>query len=314
VRYINKLEIKEGHQEELVDIVVDKYKDIYPNLEKNRKKIKEELLKEGEKFRETLKNGLKVLGKEMKASIHKLGSRVDIQDLSSVDGFPGFVPVNVDGAWIFDFYQKFGFPFELVVEELEAKEGYKFHEKQIEELKNGFNKELKKHQELSRKGAEQKFKGGLADNSDKTTMLHTSTHLMLAGLRKVLGGHVHQAGSNITQERTRFDFTHPEKVSREDLDEVEEYVNEAISKNCPVIMERIEKTAAQVRGVEGSFWEKYPDEVDVYTVKCDDGTVYSQELCGGPHVKNTGDIKGTFHIKKEKASSAGVRRIKAVLE
>jgi alanyl-tRNA synthetase len=187
-------------------------------------------------------------------------------------------------------------------------------ERRINVDTKGFAEELKKHQALSRKGAEQKFKGGLADTSEKTTMLHTCTHLMLAGLRNVLGDHVHQAGSNITQERTRFDFTHPEKVSREDLDKVEMYVNEAISKQCPVVIERMPKAEAQAQGVEGSFWEKYPDEVDVYMVKCDDGTVYSRELCGGPHVKNAGDITGMFRIKKEEASSAGVRRVKGILE
>ena len=137
---------------------------------------------------------------------------------------------------------------------------------------------------------------------------------MLAGLRNILGDHVHQAGSNITAERTRFDFTHPEKVSREILDTVEEYVNEAIHKKCDVTIEKMTKKDAKKEGVEGSFWERYPDTVNVYMVKCSDGTVYSRELCGGPHVANTGDIKGKFRIKKEEASSAGVRRIKAVIE
>ncbi|MCG2687839.1 alanine--tRNA ligase, partial [Candidatus Parcubacteria bacterium] len=136
----------------------------------------------------------------------------------------------------------------------------------------------------------------------------------LAGLRKYLGDSVHQAGSNITEERTRFDFTYEGKVERETLDRVEKYVNEAISKKCSVVTEIMEKETAMNAGVEGSFWEKYPDKVTVYTVRCSDGTVYSQELCGGPHVANTGDVKGTFKIIKEEASSAGVRRIKGVLE
>jgi alanyl-tRNA synthetase len=176
---------------------------------------------------------------------------------------------------------------------------------------------MKEHQEKSRAGAAQKFKGGLADASEETTMLHTCTHLMLAGLRKYLGDHVHQAGSNITPERTRFDFTHGEKVSREILDQVEAYVNEAIEKGATVTIEQMPKDAAQAAGVEGSFWEKYPDVVNVYTVKADDGTVYSRELCGGPHVETTGVIRDTgkrFKIMKEESSSAGVRRIKAVLQ
>jgi alanyl-tRNA synthetase len=132
-------------------------------------------------------------------------------------------------------------------------------------------------------------------------------------LRKYLGDHVHQAGSNITQERARFDFTHPEKVSREILDQVEAYVNEAIRKGCTVHTVVMDKEAAKAAGVEGSFWEKYPDKVTVYQVEAADGTVYSRELCGGPHVTETGNIRGTFTIMKEESSSAGVRRVKAVL-
>ena len=171
---------------------------------------------------------------------------------------------------------------------------------------------MKGHQDTSRKGAEQKFKGGLADTSEQTTKLHTATHLMLAGLRKYLGGHVHQAGSNITAERTRFDFNHHEKVSRDVLDQVESYVNEAIQKGCDVVIEQMPKEQAQREGVEGSFWERYPDVVNVYMVKCSDGSVYSRELCGGPHVQNTRNM-GTFKITKEEASAAGIRRVKATL-
>ena len=176
----------------------------------------------------------------------------------------------------------------------------------------GFDAEFKKHQELSRAGAEGKFKGGLADASEKTTALHTATHLMLAGLRKYLGDGVHQAGSNITEERTRFDFTYPQKVERDILDKVEAYVNEAISKNSTVKIEQMKKEEAKAKGVEGSFWEKYPDVVNVYSVVAGDGTQYSAELCGGPHVEQTGSM-GHFRIVKEEASSAGVRRIKATL-
>ena len=173
---------------------------------------------------------------------------------------------------------------------------------------------MKKHKEISRVGAEHKFKGGLANDNEKTTMLHTATHLMLAGLRKYLGENVKQAGSNITEERIRFDFTYPEKIEREILDKVEEYVNEAIQKKCKVTTEEMLKEDAVKKDISGSFWEKYPDTVTVYSVICKDGVVYSRELCGGPHIKNTGEIKGKFKIIKQKASSAGVRRVKAVLE
>jgi alanyl-tRNA synthetase len=206
----------------------------------------------------------------------------------------------------FVLFTTYGFPIELT-EELAREKG-----KTID--LDAFKKDMERHQELSRAGGEQRFKGGLADTSEKTTMLHTATHLMLAGLRKYLGDHVHQAGSNITEERTRFDFTHPEKISREVLDKVEAYVNEAIQKKSAVVIEEMPKEKAKELGVEGSFWEKYPDVVNVYTVRAEDGTVYSRELCGGPHVENTGSMRGTFKIVKEEASSAGVRRVKAVLE
>src|SRR3989338_807814 len=172
---------------------------------------------------------------------------------------------------------------------------------------------MAEHQALSRAGAEQKFKGGLADSSEVVVQYHTITHLMLAGLRKVLGDHVHQAGSNITGERLRFDFTHGEKMTPEQIAAVEQYVNDAIKAQASVSIEMMAKDAAHAAGVEGSFWEKYPDEVKVYTVKDEQGTVYSRELCGGPHVENTGTITGTFKIQKEESSSQGIRRIKGVL-
>lgn len=206
----------------------------------------------------------------------------------------------------FILFTTYGFPIEMT-EELAKERGRTID-------MSAFKRSMEEHQALSRAGAEQKFKGGLADAGEVTTMLHTSTHLMLAALRKYLGDHVHQAGSNITAERTRFDFTHPEKVPREILDKVEAYVNEAIGKQAVVEIIQMPKEEAKVQGVEGSFWEKYPDVVNVYQVKAPDGTIYSRELCGGPHVENTGSIKGRFRIVKEEATSAGVRRVKAVLE
>lgn len=177
--------------------------------------------------------------------------------------------------------------------------------------REGFEKAFEEHKAKSRAGAEQKFKGGLADTSVATTELHTATHLLLAGLRKVLGDHVFQKGSNITAERLRFDFSHDEKVTREDLDKVEAFVNHAISTGFDVTIEEMPKQAALDAGVVGSFWEKYPDVVKVYTMKTPEET-FSIELCGGPHVANAKDM-GRFKIKKEEASSRGVRRIKAVL-
>jgi alanyl-tRNA synthetase len=263
-----------------VDIVVEVYGGAYANLKERKEHIFETISKEVAQFGATLKKGLRQFEKHADS--------------------------NITGKEAFTLFTTHGFPIELT-EELA-------HEKGIEVDVEGFKREMKEHQEKSRVGAEQKFKGGLADDSVKTTMLHTATHLMLAGLRKFLGEDVHQAGSNITEERTRFDFTHGEKVDRATLDKVEQYVNDAIAAEAEVFIEKMQKDDAKAAGVEGSFWEKYPDTVNVYMIKDNNGVVWSQELCGGPHVKNTGTIKGHFKIGKEKASSAGVRRVKATLE
>lgn len=279
IRHLDKLGVGEGTLETLATRVIDAYKEHYSELEAMRATIQKLLQEEEQKFRKTLASGLKEFEKRTK------------------DG-------SISGEDAFVLFSTYGFPFEIT-EELAIERGMKLD-------RASFETAMKEHQSTSRKGAEQKFKGGLADSSEETTRLHTATHLMLAGLRKYVGDHVHQAGSNITTERTRFDFTHGEKVPREVLDKVEAYVNEAIQKGCDVVIEQMPKEQAQSEGVEGSFWEKYPDVVNVYMVRCEDGSVYSRELCGGPHVQNTRNM-GTFKITKEEASSAGVRRIKAVL-
>jgi alanyl-tRNA synthetase len=265
---------------EFVDAVLRTYSETYSNLEPARNIIIDELNKEETRFIKTLTGGLR--------EFEKIKENV------------------ISGKDAFILFTTYGFPIEMTLE-LAKEKG-----KEVDKV--AFDEEMIRHQDISRSGSEHKFKGGLADTSEKTTMLHTSTHLMLAGLRKYLGEHIHQAGSNITTERTRFDFTHPEKVEKEILEKVESYVNEAISKGCEVVIVPMAKEEAKASGVEGSFWEKYPEVVDVYMVKASDGTIYSKELCGGPHVKNTADIKGKFKITKEESSSAGVRRIKAVLE
>lgn len=282
VQHLDKLGVGEGTIKMLSERVIDAYKDQYPELDAMRTSIQSTLTVEEVKFRKTLASGIK----EFEKMLEKHGA------------------INGEDAFIL--FTTYGFPVELT-EELAVERGVAID-------RRGFEEKMEEHKAQSRAGAEQKFKGGLADSGEMTTMLHTCTHLMLAGLRKYLGDHVHQAGSNITAERTRFDFTHGEKVDRETLDKVEAYVNEAIEKKCEVTIEQMPKEEAQEKGVEGSFWEKYPDIVNVYVVKAEDGTVYSQELCGGPHVKNTDDIEGKFKIKKEEASSAGVRRVKGALE
>ena len=182
-----------------------------------------------------------------------------------------------------------------------AEQGFKVDEK-------GYEEAYAKHQELSRKGAEQKFKGGLADHSEATAKLHTATHLLHAALRKVLGDHVAQKGSNITEERLRFDFSHPDKVTPEQLQEVEKLVNEAIASKTPIQCEEMSVDAARAQGAIGLFGNKYGEVVRVYTMG-----KFSKEICGGPHAANTGDL-GHFKILKEESSSRGVRRIKAILE
>ena len=179
----------------------------------------------------------------------------------------------------------------------------------------GFEKLMTAHRLQSRTGAEQKFKGGLADHSEKVIQYHTVTHLLLAGLRHKLGNHVHQAGSNITGERLRFDFTHPDKVDSAVLSQVEEFVNDAIKNGGRVTMTMMSKTEAEKDPtIEASFWERYPEEVKVYTIHDADGAIISRELCGGPHVENLKTITGNFRILKEESSASGVRRIKAILE
>lgn len=285
IREADKLGIKEAVLAEVAEGYGAAYAGAYPFVQEAAARIREELEKEEAQFRKTLEKGLREFEKHV-----------------------GHTMSHMEPEAAFELYATYGFPIELT-EELAAEKGMTLDRAAFDAL-------MKEHQEKSRAGAAQKFKGGLADTSADTTMLHTVTHLMLAGLRKYLGEHVHQAGSNITAERLRFDFTHPEKVSREVLDQVEAYVNEAIESGATVTLEQMPKEAAKEAGVEGSFWEKYPDVVSVYTVTSPDGTTYSRELCGGPHVEGLGTIRDTgkrFKITKEESSSAGVRRVKAVL-
>lgn len=282
VRYADTLNIPAGELAALVDTVVSTYKDHYSELESKTGEIRNTIADEEERFRKTLQKGMQEFEKRATAG-------------------------EITGSDAFELFTTYGFPVELT-EEIAT-------EQNITVDTAGFERHMREHRERSRKGAEQKFKGGLADHSEKVLQYHTATHLMLAGLRKVLGEEVHQAGSNITAERTRFDFTYPEKVTREQLDEVEQFVNAAIAAKAPVTIEQVPKEEAQAdQSIEGSFWERYPDTVNVYTIKGSDGTIYSRELCGGPHVENTGTIEGVFKITKEESVAAGIRRVKATLE
>ena len=206
---------------------------------------------------------------------------------------------TLDGAAVFRLYDTFGFPIELT-QELAAEQGKKVDKKD-------FDERFKAHQENSRMGADQQFKGGLADHAVETTKLHTATHLLNAALRKIVSPDIQQKGSNITAERLRFDFNLDRKVTPEELAEIEKFVNDAIKAAIPVVCEEMTYQEAKDRGAIGVFTDKYGEMVKVYTI----GDV-SCEICGGPHVKNTSELQG-FKIKKEESSAAGVRRIKAVV-
>lgn len=291
VRYADLLEMPAGELANLAQSVISTYHEHYSNLAKEQENIIAAIQKEEKQFRKTLEKGLR--------EFEKQDVKINLGDTES--NFQG-----IGGKRAFDLFTTYGFPIELTIEL--AKE--KGKEVDVEE----FNRLMEEHRAKSRAGAEQKFKGGLADSSERVVQYHTATHLLLAALRHFLGEHVHQAGSNITGERLRFDFTHPEKVERETLDQIEEWVNDKITRGGEVTIETMPKAEAENDPtVEGSFWDRYPDEVKVYTIHTSDGEVVSRELCGGPHVENLTELTPTFKIKKEESSSAGVRRIKAVL-
>ena len=280
IRHMNKLQIDLNELSTLIDINVDNLKEMYPDLENNREVIKNVIIEEKNKFVKTLSHGEREFEKE----IAKLKEK-------SIDTIPGTV--------VFRLYDTYGFPPE-VTKELAEESGFKVDLKEFEKL-------FKEHQERSRQGAEHKFKGGLADQNEKTIAYHTATHLLHEALREVLGEHVKQSGSNITEERLRFDFTHPQKMTKEEIQKVEDLVNEQIKRDLQVKCEEMSYEDAKNSGAIGLFTDKYGDKVKVYTIGD-----FSKEICGGPHVTHTGDM-GTFKIKKEESSSSGVRRIKAVL-
>ncbi len=281
VRHGKKLGITGKFLSNLAQIVIPMYSDAYPELAERQAFVFAELNAEEEKFSLTLQKGEHEFEKLL-VNIMKGNSR------------------TINGRVAFKLYDTFGFPIELT-EELASEHGLSVD-------REGFDKAFEKHQEVSRSGAAQQFKGGLADRSELTTALHTATHLLHQALRQVLGTHVGQKGSNITPERLRFDFTHPQPVTPEELKEVERIVNEVISKDMKVSMETMSLEDAKAAGAIAFFDSKYGEMVKVYSVGD-----FSKEVCGGPHVERTGTM-GTFRIQKEQSSSAGVRRIKAVLE
>ena len=280
-----KLGINDNFMAPMAEIVFEIFEGVYVFP---KEKAAEELEKEETKFRKTLVEGLKKFNELILREKEKSG-------IIKEDGFVKILK----GVESFYLYQSFGFPKELI-QELCEENGIEFDEK-------GFNEEFLKHQELSRTASAGMFKGGLADAGEQTTRLHTAAHLMLAALRQVLGSHVMQKGSNITAERLRFDVAHSQKITAEELQKVEDLVNEQISKKIAIEESEMSLEEAKKQNATGAFENKYGDRVKVYTI----GN-FSKEICGGPHVKNTGEL-GKFKIIKEESSSSGVRRIKAVL-
>ena len=277
-RHLKSLCNPDGIMVKVSKIIVDEFKGVYPELERNQAFIIKSLEDEERTFSKTLDQGIKIAQKFL--------SNVSAGEMLS-------------GEMAFKLYDTYGFPIELT-QELAMEKG-------IEVDVKGFKEHYQKHQELSRQGADQKFKGGLADNGEQTTKLHTATHLLNGALRKVLGDTVFQKGSNITAERLRFDFSFERKMTPEEIQQVSDIVNEAIAKDIEVICEEMPIEQARESGAIGVFGNKYGENVKVYTIEG-----YSKENCGGPHAERTGDLKN-FKILKEESSSAGVRRIKAII-
>jgi len=279
VRHADLLGIEEGKLAELVEPLTVSYGVAYPEIIEQKENIISHITQEEAKFRKTLRKGLK-----------------EFEKLSQG---------NISGKEAFDLYQTFGFPLDITLELAK--------EKGVSVDQAAFKEELKSHQELSRTASAGRFKGGLADTSVETTRLHTANHLLLAALREVLGDHVHQRGSNITAERIRLDFSHPQKVTAEELKRVEDMVNQKIQEGLDMVKKETPKEEAVNLGAEMEFGVKYGDVVNVYFAQDKKGNVFSKEFCGGPHVQNTLEL-GSFKITKEESVSAGVRRVRAVLE
>ncbi len=276
VRYWDKLGITKNDLQSIIDPILDYYQDVYPETFAQKEMIKQEIKKEEEKFRKTLHAGLQKIEQIFQNQ------------------------ADINGQQAFELYATFGFPVEVLQEEAQSRG------KTVDMA--GFEAEMHKHQDLSRTASAGKFKGGLQDHSDMSVKYHTATHLLHQALRTVLGEHVFQKGSNITPERLRFDFSHPDKMTPEQIKQTEELVNQQIQKDMTVTREEMSVEQAKEKGALGLFGHKYGDTVSVYTVGD-----FSCEICGGPHVEHTGTL-GTFKITKEESAASGVRRIKAVLE
>ena len=336
VRYGMSIGMPDGFTGEIAKVIIAQYKDVYPELERNEKFVLEQLSLEETRFAKTLRQGEKEFEKiynniqntratlnAVLAAEDKVALAQEYAQTKKLRPSPDMLPIidaakagdeaalvaaintrldsltTMDGRSAFKLYDTYGFPIEMTIE-LATEKGLKVDEAD-------FAERFKQHQATSQAGAEQRFKGGLADHSAQTARLHTATHLMHTALRKVLGDEVAQKGSNITAERLRFDFSFGRKMTKEEIAEVEKLVNEAIAAKAPITCREMTVPEAKAEGAIGLFESKYGELVKVYTMG-----EFSKEICGGPHAENTGDLK-SFKIQKEESSSAGVRRIKAVI-
>lgn len=289
IRFWDKLGIQNEGIYALVAPLLELYRDAYPETFEKRDFIADEIKKEEEKFRKTLVLGLKEFNIRARTLENGIAGKAELPD-----------------SIVFDLVTTFGFPIEIIIEEANERGLFVDIDK--------YQYRMNEHKKLSRAGSEQKFKGGLGDTSDKSLQYHTATHLLQQALRDVLGPEIGQKGSNITPERLRFDFSYNAKMTDEEKKRVEDIVNSKIKQALPVQVVSLPKEEAIKTGAIHFFGEKYPDTVTVYFIGDNVAEAYSKEFCGGPHVTNTSELKGTFKIQKEEAVSQGVRRIKAVLE
>lgn len=298
VRHARRLGIAPGFTEKMAAVIVDEYKHVYPELDQNRERVFQELLAEETRFGKTLDEGKREFDKTV-AGIRRKNEFMGAKD-------PNYVPdTQISGKQAFRLYDTYGYPLEMT-QELAKEAGFTVDVA-------GYQECFKAHQELSRANVGS-AKSGLAEHSEETTALHTATHLLHKALKIVLGDHCNQKGSNITAERLRLDFTHGEKMTPEQIQKVEDLVNEQIKADLPVYRDMMTLEEARAAGATALFSSKYTDEkLSVYTIGKTRDDFFSKEVCTGPHVEHTG-VLGHFKIKKEESSSAGVRRIKAVLE
>jgi len=294
IRHAKMIGINELFTKEIALVVIEKWKELYPELIEKKEYILKELEKEEEKFAKTVENGLKEVDKILMA----------YKQSYSKDSLPVFENKN---GLSFYFYETYGFPAEMFLEELKSR-GMRVNDNLFWKTHNNAFQE---HQDKSREGVNQRFKGGLADNSGASIKYHTASHLLNAALKEIVGTHVYQKGSNITPERLRFDFPNETKLTSEQVKKVEDWVNDKIKKELPITFQETTLEEAKEQNAEGVFQNKYSDKVKVYTIK-DGDKIISREICGGPHVSNTGEL-GVFQIIKQENIGSGVKRIKAVL-